>query len=380
MCDSPEEGAPAVSAGGGFGDLVLDDRGMIVLSTTVPPSGWPRHVPPRDTDLDHGAPASGDGVRSPGADPRCGGAVVGGVSAVVAWRHRSRAASLAEEAKAKLAEADAIKNDFVTMVSHEFRTPLASITGFAQLLAGWRDLPDTEVDEFLGLISIESVKLGNLVEDVLVIPRLEAGRLKLDQRVFDLSAVVHEVSALVLPTAGDKEVSISIPGGITAWGDQRRMEQVIRNLLENAKRYGGDQVLVEGFTLGRPLRGGGLRQRTRCPLRRRRRDLRALRAGLERRRSPVAGHRPGPADRPSPCPCHGWRRLVREALPHRQPVLRVHHPDPGERPARRRGTGAAGGGDELTVERSTSERPYVRANARGRHRRAESATHSVLSC
>jgi signal transduction histidine kinase len=177
-------------------------------------------------------------------------AVVGAVSAVVAWRHRSSAASLAEEAKAKLAEADAIKNDFVTMVSHEFRTPLASITGFAQLLAGWRDLPEAEVDEFLGLISIESVKLGNLVEDVLVIPRLEAGRLKLDQRVFDLSAVVHEVSALVLPTAGDKEVSISIPGGITAWGDQRRVEQVIRNLLENAKRYGGDQVLVEGFTLG----------------------------------------------------------------------------------------------------------------------------------
>lgn len=178
------------------------------------------------------------------------GAVFGGVAAVLAWRDRSRAAALAAEAKADLAEADAIKNDFVTMVSHEFRTPLASIGGFAQLLAGWRELPDTEIDEFLGLISIESVRLGNLVEDVLVIPRLEAGRLKLDPGVFDLSAVVHEMSALVFPNAGEKEVSVSIPGGIMAWGDRRRIEQVIRNLLENAKTYGGDQVLVEGFTMG----------------------------------------------------------------------------------------------------------------------------------
>jgi signal transduction histidine kinase len=178
------------------------------------------------------------------------GALIGGIAAVIAWRQRARAAELAAEATAKLAEADAIKNDFVTMVSHEFRTPLASIGGFAQLLAGWRDLPDAEIDEFLGLISLESAKLGNLVEDVLVIPRLEAGRLKLDARVFDLSAVLHEVAALVFPSAGEKEVSVSIPGGITAWGDPRRVEQVARNILTNAKNYGGDQVLVEGFTLG----------------------------------------------------------------------------------------------------------------------------------
>lgn len=176
-------------------------------------------------------------------------AVAGG-AVVISSRQRSRAARFAEEAKANLAEADAIKNDFVTMVSHEFRTPLASIGGFAQLLTGWRDLPDAEIDEFLGLIGLEAAKLGSLVEDVLVIPRLEAGRLRLDSAVFDLSAVIHEVAALVLPTAGEKEVSISIPGGITAWGDARRVEQVIRNLLVNARSYGGDQVLVEGFTMG----------------------------------------------------------------------------------------------------------------------------------
>lgn len=176
-------------------------------------------------------------------------ALVGLLSAGIAWRLRRSARRDAEVAEHLLAEADAIKNDFVTMVSHEFRTPLASIAGFAQVLMAWRDLPDEEIDEFLGLISVESRRLGELVEDVLVIPRLEAGRLKLHPEAFDLSATIHEVASVVFPVAGEKEVAISIPGGIPGWGDRRRVTQVLRNLMENAKNYGGDQVLVEGFAL-----------------------------------------------------------------------------------------------------------------------------------
>lgn len=177
-------------------------------------------------------------------------AVAGLVAAFIAWRLRLDTARIAEESARKLAEADAIKNDFVTMVSHEFRTPLASIAGFAQILEGWRDLPDEELDEFLALIGLEARRLGDLVEDVLVIPRLEAGRLKLNPESFDLSAAIHEVSTVVFPAAGGKEVAVSIPGGIPAWGDTKRVTQVLRNLLDNAKNYGGDQVLVEGFTMG----------------------------------------------------------------------------------------------------------------------------------
>jgi signal transduction histidine kinase len=172
---------------------------------------------------------------------------VGIISAAIGWRNRAAARRLEQRAGAMLREADAIKNDFVTMISHEFRTPLASISGFAEILEAWRELPEAEVDEFLGLIELESHKLGALVEDVLVIPRLEAGRLKLDAKVFDLSAIVYEMSSLVFPTAGSTEVSVSIPSGIAAYGDERRVEQVLRNLFQNAKLYGGDQVLVEGY-------------------------------------------------------------------------------------------------------------------------------------
>ena len=64
------------------------------------------------------------------------------------------------------------------MVSHELRTPLTTIAGFAQTLsASWQTrCRQDEVDEFLGYISKQSNYLGDLVEDILVIPRLEAGR------------------------------------------------------------------------------------------------------------------------------------------------------------------------------------------------------------
>src|SRR5690606_40366673 len=89
-------------------------------------------------------------------------------------------------------EAHSIKNDFVAMVSHELRTPLTSIAGFADtLISGWRDLPDTEVDEFLHYIHKQSLYLGDLVEDVLVIPRLEAGRLRFRPEMFDLRSEEH---------------------------------------------------------------------------------------------------------------------------------------------------------------------------------------------
>src|SRR3990170_9047044 len=84
-------------------------------------------------------------------------------------------------------EAHTIKNDFVAMVSHELRTPLTSIAGFADTLVhSWKDLPQAEVDEFLGIINVQSVYLSDLVEDVLVIPRLEANRMRFYPELFDL--------------------------------------------------------------------------------------------------------------------------------------------------------------------------------------------------
>lgn len=180
--------------------------------------------------------------------------ILGLVAVVVVFRSTravAKARRQVEEANREKEEANIIKNDFVAMVSHELRTPLTSVSGFAEMLgSAWRDMPETEVDEFLGIITKQAHYLGDLVEDILVIPRLEAGRLRLYPELFDLSDLVHEVGALIFPADGPKRASISIPGGVRVWGDPRRAQQVIRNLMENARKYGGSQVLVEGFPLG----------------------------------------------------------------------------------------------------------------------------------
>lgn len=183
--------------------------------------------------------------------------VAGGIAAVsvaiVAWCLRLATAARAKERMARQEADDArhIKNDFVSMVSHELRTPLTSIAGFAQTLSSdWTRLSKPEIEEFLGYIAKQANYLGDLVEDVLVIPRLEAGRLRFTSDVFDLGEMIGEVAQMLFSTSGGGEAAVSIPHGVRVQADAKRVQQVIRNLLENARKYGGDQVLVEGLTHG----------------------------------------------------------------------------------------------------------------------------------
>ncbi len=151
-----------------------------------------------------------------------------------------------EEALVAERRASRLKDEFVSMVSHEFRTPLTSIAGFVETLQeGWAGLSQADIDEFLSIIHTEAVHLSHLVEDILVIPRLEAGRLPFHPETFELAPVVRHVRDLVFAD-GTHEAEVAIPGGVFVHADPRRLAQVLRNLMENARKYGGDQVLVEG--------------------------------------------------------------------------------------------------------------------------------------
>jgi len=157
------------------------------------------------------------------------------------------------EAGARLAaeRSEMIKNEFVAMVSHELRTPLTSIAGFASMLIEeWQSLPPEEVSEFLTIVNSQSEHLSELVEDILVIPRIETGRLPLEPEDVDLSELAHRINGFTFPPGMGKEASVAIPGGVLVRADRRRVQQVLRNLLENAKKFGGDQILIEGAFLG----------------------------------------------------------------------------------------------------------------------------------
>lgn len=150
-------------------------------------------------------------------------------------------------------EAVRLKNEFVSMVSHELRTPLTSIAGFTETLAeSWRNLGPNEVDEFISIVRTEARNLSHLVEDILVIPRIEAGRLPLDVSVFELRALCMTVTE-VLSADTDKDLEVAMPAGIMVKADPMRLQQVIRNLVVNAIKYGGDQILIQGMPQGESL-------------------------------------------------------------------------------------------------------------------------------
>jgi signal transduction histidine kinase len=167
----------------------------------------------------------------------------------------ARAVRLGRASQAEALEAEkraaAIKNDFVSMVSHELRTPLTNISGFAMTLReSWRTFDPAEVDEFLDVVCREADHLRSLVDDVLVVPRSGAGRLRLEPTEFSLGPAVYRMATLTFPPGGHKSVSVSVSGAAVVRADPNRVEQVLRNLLENAARYGGSQVSIEATPLG----------------------------------------------------------------------------------------------------------------------------------
>ncbi|MFV1960463.1 MAG: sensor histidine kinase [Acidimicrobiia bacterium] len=177
--------------------------------------------------------------------------VVGLAALLWAWRLTSQGREREREVIRLSEEAHTLKNDFVAMVSHELRTPLTSIAGFADTLVhSWEELPKDEVNEFLSIINRQSIYLGDLVEDVLVIPRLEANRLRLDPELFDLGDLIEDVAVMVFPNGEKKTSLVSLPDGVRVLADRRRVQQVMRNLMENARKYGGDQIMIEGFVMG----------------------------------------------------------------------------------------------------------------------------------
>lgn len=177
--------------------------------------------------------------------------LIGAAALIWAWRITAHGREREREVLRLSEEAHTIKNDFVAMVSHELRTPLTSIAGFADtLLQSWGDLPEAEINEFLSIINRQAIYLGDLVEDVLVIPRLEANRLRLDPGLFDLGDLIEDVAQMVFPNGGKKTSLVSLPDGVRVYADRRRVQQIIRNLMENARKYGGDQIMVEGFVMG----------------------------------------------------------------------------------------------------------------------------------
>jgi signal transduction histidine kinase/DNA-binding response OmpR family regulator len=145
-----------------------------------------------------------------------------------------------------LQAASAAKSDFLAAMSHELRTPLNAIIGFSELLAdGDNEAGDPPtVKSYAEHIHGSGLHLLELVNDVLDLARVEAGRLDLKPIRFDLDALIRQTVASVQPLADQKQLRLALElPAVTIEADPSRIRQIVLNLLSNAIKFtdpGGD--------------------------------------------------------------------------------------------------------------------------------------------
>jgi signal transduction histidine kinase len=138
------------------------------------------------------------------------------------------------------------KSELITMVSHEVRTPLASVLGFTRLLLE-REVSDAERQRYLEIIDSEATRLAGLVSDFLDARLIEEGQFALRREPFDLGALVREQAELTLAHDDAHELSLQLPSEpLRVDGDRARLAQVVGNVLSNAVKYspGGGTITV----------------------------------------------------------------------------------------------------------------------------------------
>ncbi|MDJ0924823.1 MAG: PAS domain S-box protein [Acidimicrobiia bacterium] len=133
------------------------------------------------------------------------------------------------------------KDELIASVSHELRTPLTVIHGLAEELdSGWVGFTVPEQKEFIGMIAQQSAEVAYIVEDLLVAARADIGKLPIKP---DHVNLLSQLDSAVIEAQSD-ELPAHVVGEATpvAFADGTRVRQIIRNLISNARRYGGEEI------------------------------------------------------------------------------------------------------------------------------------------
>ena len=134
------------------------------------------------------------------------------------------------------------KDEFIAGLSHELRTPLTSIVGFSEMLIEEGGFEEESV-ELLGLINADAADLSRMVDDLLTAARLNAEALTSQPQRCDLSEQASIVAIPFLRTG--ESISVEIPH-LDVYADPFHVRQIIRNLVSNARRHGGSNILISG--------------------------------------------------------------------------------------------------------------------------------------
>ncbi len=175
------------------------------------------------------------------------------VTAEVRAEEELKAAKLAAE------HANQAKSDFLSNMSHELRTPLGAILGFGQLLEeDAAALPGALHSQWVGSIVRAGWHLLGLVNEVLDLARIEAGRIELSLDAVALEDLIDECQGEIAPVAAKREITVAADPGVTLHvrADRMRLRQVLLNLLSNAVKYNRDQgeVRISVRAIGQAVR------------------------------------------------------------------------------------------------------------------------------
>lgn len=147
-------------------------------------------------------------------------------------------------------EISQMKNDFVSHVSHELKTPLASINAYAEMLVDG-EAEDTEsIQQFCSVIQSQAQRLSRLIEDILNISRIESGLIKVSRQAHSLALVIRDAVEMISSYAQEKNITLQAPTPILYDQvniDRDMISQVVINLLSNAVKYtpAGGHITVD---------------------------------------------------------------------------------------------------------------------------------------
>jgi PAS domain S-box-containing protein len=179
--------------------------------------------------------------------PQCtdDGVVYSVIGVVLDVTERARAQDEAERARAAAEDLARLRSDFVASVSHELRTPLTAIVGYAELLqARWSQLADGERLERLGRIVSSANRQQRLVEDLLLLSRLEVGALVPHIEPFALKDLIERAADDVRSSYRGQPIEVDGIGGARVLVDSDRALQILTNLIDNAAKYSSEGATI----------------------------------------------------------------------------------------------------------------------------------------
>jgi two-component system phosphate regulon sensor histidine kinase PhoR len=158
----------------------------------------------------------------------------------------------------ELRKLERMRRDFVANVSHELKTPLTAIQGFAETLLGGALEDEQNSRRFLEIIRDQAGRLGRLTNDLLRLSLIEAGKLELQIRPVALGDIIRSCVDTIRLKAEEKRISITAenPAGLPEiQGDASRLREVLQNLLDNALQYTlpGGKICVRASVLGQEV-------------------------------------------------------------------------------------------------------------------------------